>query len=354
MIPEANLLETQFRRLPKVELHCHLLGTVRESTFREWVFREKAPISEAEILSFFGHTKDSLGAIRVLRALDRWLIKLPDDLWRLTYEYLESAARHQVRYSEFFWNPTGTLASGSMTYSQALPAILEAMRAAQKDFGILSALIPAIDREAPARAALEMVQAVTERANELVVGIGIDYKEPEGPPELFVDAFTLARQRGLKTTAHAGEFGCPATNIKTCIQLLKVDRLDHAYTAVEDPAVASLISDLGLLVTVVPTNSYYRRILPADRWAHDHPIRKMPDLGLAIHPNTDDPTLHRVTPTQAWLMMHRDFQFNLQQIKSFMLNGVEGAWLDPSIKLRWKSEFTHQFQELFDVELNRQ
>jgi adenosine deaminase len=30
--------------LPKVELHCHLFGAVREQTFRDLVRRERAPI----------------------------------------------------------------------------------------------------------------------------------------------------------------------------------------------------------------------------------------------------------------------------------------------------------------------
>jgi adenosine deaminase len=59
-------------------------------------------------------------------------------------------------------------------------------------------------------------------------------------------------------------------------------------------------ADRGIVFTVVPTNSYYLRTLPPERWALDHPIRRMPGLGLRIHPNTDDPTLHQVTPTGAW------------------------------------------------------
>jgi adenosine deaminase len=51
--------------------------------------------------------------------------------------------------------------------------------------------------------------------------------------------------------------------------------------------------------TVVPTNSYYLRTLAPERWALDHPIRQMPSMGIRIHPNTDDPTLHHVDPTGA-------------------------------------------------------
>ena len=42
-------LDDFLARIPKVELHCHLLGTVRRATFTELVHRAKAPISDAEI-----------------------------------------------------------------------------------------------------------------------------------------------------------------------------------------------------------------------------------------------------------------------------------------------------------------
>jgi adenosine deaminase len=98
------------------------------------------------------------------------------------------------------------------------------------------------------------------------------------------------------------------------------------------PTIARQCADRGIVFTVVPTNSYYLRTLAPDRWALDHPIRRMPGLGLRIHPNTDDPTLHKVTPTGAWWMMLRDFGFGLDDLRGFMLNGLDGAWIDDTTR----------------------
>jgi adenosine deaminase len=144
-----------------------------------------------------------------------------------------------------------------------------------------------------------MVQWVIEAARR---GAGHRHRLPRGgPPARAVrDAYALARRAGLKTTAHAGEFGMPWTNVQTAVDLLQVDRIDHGYTVVDAPDFAARCAERGIVFTVVPTNSYYLRTLPPERWALDHPIRRMPGLGLRIHPNTDDPTLHHVTPTGAW------------------------------------------------------
>jgi adenosine deaminase len=180
---------------------------------------------------------------------------------------------------------------------------------------------------------------VVAQPHEKVAGIGIDYRETDFPPELFADAYATARAAGLKTTAHAGEFGCPWTHVQTALDVLKVDRLDHGYTVLQNPELTRRLADSGMVVTVVPTNSYYLRTLPPQRWAAEHPIRFMPAAGLRVHPNTDDPTLHLVNGTQAWLKMHTDFGFDAAHITQFMHNGIDGAWVDADTRKRWHAEF---------------
>jgi adenosine deaminase len=206
--------------------------------------------------------------------------------------------------------------------------------------------VPAIDREAGVDAAREMLQWVIDHRTDEVVGIGIDYQEALGPPELFADVYAAARRAGLKTTAHAGEFGLPAANVRCAIGTLRVDRIDHGYTIVDDPALVQQALAANLVFTVVPTNSYYLRTLPPDRWASEHPIRRMRELGLRLHPNTDDPTLHHVTPTGAWLMLLRDFGFSLADLRGCLHNGLDSAWIDDSTRNAWRADWSRQFDTL--------
>ena len=135
-------------------------------------------------------------------------------------------------------------------------------------------------------------------------------------------------------------------DVRTALDLLQVDRIDHGYTVVDQPEFARECAERGVLFTVVPTNSYYLRTLPPERWALDHPIRRMPGLGLRIHPNTDDPTLHKVTPTQAWGMMVRDFGFGLDDLRGFMHNGLDGAWIDDTTRREWRVQWSAEFDAL--------
>jgi adenosine deaminase len=346
MTAPSPALEAFLHAIPKVELHCHLFGTVRQQTFSDLNRRAGSPLAEEEITGFYTRGEKPVGVLRVLRALDADMVRAPEDLYRLTIEYLEDAAAHNVRHAEFSWNPTGTVHVSGIPYREAQDAIVGAIRAARERFGISGRMIAAIDREADPQAAVEMVEWLLARRCGEVAGIGIDYREVDHPPELFAQAYAMAREGGLRTTAHAGEFGMPWTNVRTALDLLQVDRIDHGYTVVDAPEFAAECAARNVLFTVVPTNSYYLRTLPPERWALDHPIRRMPGLGLRIHPNTDDPTLHHVNPTQAWAMMVRDFGFTLDDLRGFMLNGLAGAWVSETQRQQWQAAWPAEFDAL--------
>jgi adenosine deaminase len=332
-----------FHAIPKVELHCHLLGAVRHETFAALAAKHGAPYSRAEIDGFYRRGTKPVGVLHTLRALEQHLLLAPDDFRRIAYEYLEDAARENVRHAEFFWNPTATLRDIGLPYGEIQAAIVEGIAAAERDHGISALLIPAIDREAAPEESVTLVEAMLAHRHARVAGIGIDYREVDRPPELFSDAYRMAREAGLRTTAHAGEFGMPWTNVETAVEMLKVDRVDHGYTIVDNPELAALYAGRGLLFTIVPTNSYYLRTLTPDRWAADHPIRRMAAMGMAIHPNTDDPTLHHVSPAGAWELLYSHLGFDIAALRRMMFAGIAGSWASDAQKAAWVIEWPREF-----------
>src|SRR5690606_11573056 len=129
-------LDEFLKALPKIELHCHLYGTVRKETFADMARRRGAPLSAAEIDQYYTRARKPWPANNVLRALDEHLVKEPEDLYRITSEYLADAASENVRYTEFSWNPTATVLAG-IPYGEAQAAIVKAIRDAEWRSGII-------------------------------------------------------------------------------------------------------------------------------------------------------------------------------------------------------------------------
>ncbi len=332
-----------FHAIPKVELHCHLLGAVRHETFAALAAKHRAPFSPEEIDGFYRRGTKPVGVLHTLRALERHLLLEPADFRRIAYEYLEDAARENVRHAEFFWNPTATLRDIGLPYGDVQAAIVDGILAAERDHGISALLVPAVDREAAAEEAVTFVEAMLAYRHAKVAGIGIDYREVDRPPEMFAQAYRLARAAGLHATAHAGEFGMPWTNVETAVETLGVDRIDHGYTIVDNPDLAERYAGRGLLFTIVPTNSYYLRTLAPRSLGGRSSIRRMAALGLAIHPNTDDPTLHHVSPAGAWELLYSHLGFDVAALRRMMFAGIAGSWATDDQKARWVTEWPAEF-----------
>ncbi len=341
--PVPHDLAALLRAMPKAELHIHLLGTLRERTFLDLAARRGWPLDANAIQGFYVRGDKPRGVLHVLRALDTAILREPDDLRRLARECLEDAAAHEVRHAEVSWNPTGTARLSGISYPRAVDAIRAGFADARAAIGISALLIPSVDREASPAEAVAVAEWMRDHPREGVAGIGMDYRENERPSELFAEAYRIAKRAGLRATAHAGKFGMSWRNVRTAVELLGVNRINHGYTALDDPDFCRRCADSGIVFTVVPSNSYYLRTLSPERWAPDHPIRHMPRHGLRIHPNSDDPTLHGVDATRPWEMTMRDFGFGLDDLRGFMLNGVDAAWAPAEIRRGrardWSAEF---------------
>ena len=333
-----------FAEIPKVDIHCHLYGTIREATLKEFVRETGAPMSEAAVSDFYVRGEKPKGVLHAFRFMEEFILGDADRLYRLTWECLEDLAAENVRYTELFWNSTGTLQHApDLPFADAQGAIIRAMDDAEEKLGITASLIHAVDRQASAEDAVTLMERVLAHRSPRAIGLGIDYLEIDHPPEGFWKAYRMAREAGLKTTAHAGEFGCHWRNVETSMDLLKVDRLDPCYTILENEALLQSCIERDLVVTVVPTNSYYMRTLDRSEWAEKHPIRWMARKGLKIHPNTDDPTFHNITPNLVWKMMYETFGYSIEYLRGFMLNGIQGAWLDDETRASMTEQFTAEF-----------
>lgn len=333
-----------FSAFPKAELHCHLLGTTSRETFIDLVRDSGAPIPMAEIEGFYTRGEKPVGVLRIFRALESSILKKPEYLKRITLEHLERTAAQGVRYIELFWNWTGL--KHFMTYAEGQDAIVAGLIEGEEKYGIVGRLVPSIDREALPEDAVELVREMAAHRSPWVIGLGIDYRETLHEPENFWKAYRLARNAGFKLTAHAGEFGEHWRNVETAMDLLECERIDHGYTITDNPELAERAADQGIPFAVVPTNSYYLRTFTDEEWAVKHPIRRMVELGLKVFPNSDDPTMHHISISESWLLMMNWLGFSLADLRGFLANSIDVAWVDDETKIVWRQLWLPEFDRL--------
>ncbi len=337
---DALTIGNALRALPKAELHLHLEGSVNATTFAEMARHhdvELPPHSHpAELFDY----SDLAGFLDVYALVAASMIDRRD-FERVTYECLERCAANGARHVEMFFSPEAHIEHG-VPYDTVLAGITAGVRHAEVDFGLSCLLIPAINRELGGLRAVEFVEMVLAHRTDDIIGVGLDFNEIGYPPELFVDAFRLAEQAGLRRTSHAGEVG-PAQNVRDGIELLHCERVDHGYNIVQDPELLAECVASQVPFTVCPTTTTFTTD-HRDLSAADHPIRVMYDAGLNMTVNSDDPTMFGAELTDEYSKLNRLVGFSFDELAQLALASLDAAWIDEPTKSSWRAEWASDIE----------
>lgn len=336
-------VDEALRLMPKTELHLHLEGAVDAATLAELAAKHGLELpahdQPAELYQY-----DTLADFLLIYSLVCHAVRDRDDFRRVTYECLQRCANSGARYVELFFSPESHLEVG-VDYATMLDGVLQGMADAETDLTLVSNLIPAINRELGGARAVEFVQMVVDDRRDRVIGVGLDFNEVGHPPEDFVEAFRLAAEHQLHRTSHAGEVG-PAANVANSIDLLQCERVDHGYHIVDDPELVGRCAESQIPFTACPTTTLHTTVF-RDLSAPDHAIRQMAEAGLKLTINSDDPPMFETDLANEYRLAHHELGFDLAQLKTFALNGVDAAWIDESTKQQWRTEWSQEIDTLF-------
>lgn len=336
-------LREYLKLLPKAELHCHFVSTMRPETLVELCRRHNVALRSYDLEKLFDYT----GLADFLEVFNAAHVALttPEEIARVAYEGVEDAvAGANLRYREYFINPDNFIngaygRANTVDYPTLIDAMIEGLSRAEKDFGAGFGIIIGINRSLPAQSAVELVETVLEHPRAEVLGIGQDDLTPEKTedPLRFQAAYQLAKAHGLRCTAHVGETMAAApTNVRDAIEHLKVDRLDHGYRVVDDPEELAAAKATGLGFTCTPHST---TMLSGWQFTPEHRIAQMVRSGLPVSLATDDAVFFKTDLAREYTDALPAMGFGPREAARIARTGFEIAWCTPQQRQRMLSDF---------------
>ena len=318
--------------LPKVDLHCHIEGTMRPQTVVELAGANgiQLPSSDPEELYRYSSLD---GFLEVFWLVQSTLVGRRD--WaRLGYEAVVDSAAHGVVHQECFFTPARHLAAGQ-SLADIVAGLDEGISAAEAETGSTCLLIGDMDRAFGPDAGRDFVEQLVglRRAgaagSDRVIGVGMDSTELGIDSTTFLPGYQAARAGGLRLTGHQGE-NASAAAIAACLDVLGLERVDHGVPVLDDAALTSRMVAERIPITVCPTSNvvianYFERL-------EDHVYPRMRDAGLLATVNTDDPALSDLNLGQEYGSVATAFGYGWEEMVQIALDGVEACWLDESDK----------------------
>jgi len=270
--------------LPKAELHLHIEGTFEPELMFKLAERNSISLPFASVAALheaydFNELQDFLDiyyqGMNVLRT--------EQDFYDLTWAYLEKVSKQTVRHVEIFFDPQGHVDRG-ISFEIAINGIYSALEQGQKEFDISFGIIMCFLRHLDEDDAFKTLDSALSHKDK-IIGVGLDSSEIGHPPSKFERVFAKARDEGFHIVAHAGEEG-PPEYIYEALDLLKVERVDHGNTCLQDDALVQRLVKEQIPLTVCPLSN--TKLCVVDNMIN-HPLPKMLELGLKAMINSDDP-----------------------------------------------------------------
>jgi adenosine deaminase len=277
-------LPALLRRMPKAELHVHIEGTLEPELIFRLAQRNRVALAYADVeaLRAAYDFKDLQSFLDVYYAGASVLLK-EQDFFDLAWAYLERAAHDRVVHAEIFFDPQ-THTDRGVPIEVVIDGLAHACQRAHAEFGLSAKLILCVLRHLDEAAALDTLEAALPHRRHFI-GLGLDSSERGHPPEKFARVFARARDEGLHRVAHAGEEG-PAAYIRSALDVLGVERIDHGVRCLEDPQLVTRLAAERVPLTVCPLSNVKLRVF---RDLSQHCLPALLEAGLVATVNSDDP-----------------------------------------------------------------
>jgi adenosine deaminase len=309
--------------LPKAELHVHLEGTLEPAL--SFALAKKNGIeleyrTEEELLKAYDF-HDLPSFLRIYyKAMN--VLRVEDDFFELTWQYLSKAAAQTVVYAEMFFDPQAHTSRG-VEFGTVIRGIRRAQERAASELGVETQLIMCFLRDMSAESAMGTLQECLPY-RKWIVGVGLDSDEKDNPPVKFAEVFRKAREYGFRLTMH-----CDVNQKNTLVHIhqvlheIGVDRIDHGVNSLEDPDLCKTIAERGLGLTVCPvSNRFCVQSLTANE------IRRMLELGMRATVYSDDPAYFSAYMNENLEALLEEGGLTRDEIVQLVKNSFRVAWID--------------------------
>ena len=327
------------RRLPKVELHCHVEGASRAETIADLARANGVdlPVDDPARLYEFTSLNQFLEIYAVICAS----LQSADDFHRITYECLEDAVTAGVRYREMMFSPGFVIKLG-VPLSTVWAGVSAAVIDARNDLGIGCRMILDFDKPSGPGHALEMAEFAAAQDRDILIGMGADSVERDIDHRSFAAAYEAAARVGLKRTMHAGEDG-PSENIAIAVRELGCDRIDHGFRLLDDPELTEEVVERRIPMTSCPTSNLVIKLVPD---IESHPFARQRERGVLAMLNSDDPGMMSFDLGDEYATVAEAYDYPLEEMEAISLDGIEASWAPDDEKADLRRRFCAEFDAL--------
>ncbi len=337
--------QEMIKKIPKVELHDHLDGSVLPQTIIDLAEKYKVELPETNadaLVKWFQRGSDRKSLALYLEGFGVTLsvMQTEEALERIAYEHLVTHSKEHVVYSEIRFAPILNQQEG-LNLEAVVGSVLKGLERGKKDTGVKYGLILCAMRDQDVKISLEIAELAVAFRDRGVVGFDIAGDENGHPPKKHIDAFQFIRNRNFNITIHAGEaFGIES--IWQAVQICGAHRIGHATRLIEDITVqGNRIEKMGSLANFIRDKRIPMEIClssnvqtGATKNFDEHPFQFFYRNGFRVFLCTDNRLMSNTSLTNEMSLAVKHYNLNLRDLEKLTLNAMKSAFIHHDERIR--------------------
>ena len=317
------MTQETLKELPKIELHCHLDGSLSRPFIEKRLGRTVRP--------------EELSVSENCTSLNEYLEKfdLPgrcimdeEGLSGAAYDLLSQMNEENVCYAEIRFAPLLS-ETKKMDSRKVIEAVISGMEQGKKDFGIEYGVIVCAMRHHSAEDNMRMIKTAREYLGSGVCAADLAGAESLYPMSEFMELFKKTKALGMPFTLHAGECGS-VQNILDSVEA-GAGRIGHGIAMRGHADIQKELQKKGIGIEMCPISNLQTKAVESTK---DYPMREFLNTGLKVTANTDNRTVSNTTLTKELEFIQNNYGITDEEIHLMMRNAVDVAFADDAVKER--------------------
>ncbi|ELU13338.1 hypothetical protein CAPTEDRAFT_219075 [Capitella teleta] len=337
-------------KLPKVELHAHLNGSISQQTIQRLIVlrRQRDPSwnSSCENATLESRSKTLADCFAVFSLLHD-LVDNEEAASIVTNDVIrEFAQDDNVKYIELRTTPRAMPATG-MTKESYVRAVLSAMRKSEEDITVR--LLLAIDRRTSIEDAadtLEMADRLRKETNGLVIGLDLS-GDPTKPAEKFIPILKEAKKRGLKLALHIAEVN-NMTDESRALLSVPPDRIGHGVFLHPDHGgnaqLLRLTHGPKIPIEICLTSNVTSGTVKV---IQDHCFSQWRLIGHPCILCTDDKGVFSTSLNEEYILAAKEFHLSFEELWDLSLQSIDSIFESKEFKTELKAKFLSAKERCF-------
>lgn len=326
-------------KLPKVELHRHLDGSIRFDTLVELALHNNIDLG--------ARTRVELERKAVIKKPMTSLEEVLDSFWtsqkvlsnyeaikRVAFENVEDAYYEGIKLIELRFAPVFIQKNKNLGFDEIIEGVIDGITEGMNKYDTQVGLLHIMPRSLDFDLNIESTKQILRyrkshhKNADRIVGIDLADLETDESFNQYQESIRNASKEGLGVTIHSGENSTP-DHVRKTLETFSASRIGHGIQIAKDQDVMKLVKEMDVLLEVCPTSNWLTQCV---KTLKSHPMKYLFDQGVKVSLNSDDPHIMNIDLVHEYKVASEVLGFKKEDFVKMNKWALEKSFVSPDVK----------------------